>query len=89
VWPTELHPDASRAYAGLREAYLMTDKKAPAVESMRCTERCWRANIGKQGLVTATVVFSITIPSVSITDYLSSNGYRSPKPAPPSTLLTL
>jgi tetratricopeptide (TPR) repeat protein len=32
---TELHPDASWAYAGLGEAYLMTGKKAPAVEQFR------------------------------------------------------
>jgi polyisoprenoid-binding protein YceI len=32
---TELHPDATWAYAGLGEAYLMTGKKAPAVENFR------------------------------------------------------
>ncbi len=31
----DLHPDASWAYAGLGEAYLMTGKKAPAVEDFR------------------------------------------------------
>jgi tetratricopeptide (TPR) repeat protein len=32
---TDLHPGASWAYAGLGEAYLMSGKKAPAVESFR------------------------------------------------------
>lgn len=31
----DLHPDASWAYAGLGEAYLMTDMKAPAVDNFR------------------------------------------------------
>ena len=32
---TELHPDASWAYAGLGEAYLMTGRKAPAAEQFK------------------------------------------------------
>jgi tetratricopeptide (TPR) repeat protein len=32
---TELRPDASWAYAGLGEAYLMTGKKTPAAEQFK------------------------------------------------------